>query len=166
MDFEWCPCPRSRLPSQLIHLINRDHCCLRCLSHQQRQRCQQLWQTLHTPFFRTNVPVAKSPIGVAFGILWNGGVFRVNVATLNRVALWVQQHASSSEARARRRGWSRSRQPTSQAHFGAGCAVQSEESRRVRGTVTLKKSPGKTSFAPLWLAQAWVFVFVRTTVAT
>ena len=25
MDFEWCPCPRSRLPSQLVHLINRAH---------------------------------------------------------------------------------------------------------------------------------------------
>ena len=47
MDFEWCR-PRSRLPSQLVHLINRAHLGLRCLSHQQRQRCQQLWQTLHT----------------------------------------------------------------------------------------------------------------------
>ena len=25
MVFEWCPCPRSRLPSQLVHLINRAH---------------------------------------------------------------------------------------------------------------------------------------------
>ena len=46
MDFEWCPCPRGRLPSQLVHLINRAHRGLRCLS--QPQRCQQLWQTLHT----------------------------------------------------------------------------------------------------------------------
>ena len=46
MDFE-CPCPRSRLPSQLVHLINRAHCGLRCLSHQ-RQRCQQLWENIAT----------------------------------------------------------------------------------------------------------------------
>ena len=40
-----------------------------------------------TPFFQSSVPVRKSPIGVAFGILWNGGLFRVNVATLNPVAI-------------------------------------------------------------------------------
>ena len=26
MDIEWCPCPCSRLSSQLVHLINRSHC--------------------------------------------------------------------------------------------------------------------------------------------
>ena len=49
MDFEWCPCPRSRLPSQLVHLTNRAHSGLRCLSHQQRQRCQQLWENIAYP---------------------------------------------------------------------------------------------------------------------
>ena len=39
------------------------------------------------PFFRLIVQVGRSPIGVAFGILWNGGVFRVNVAPLNPVAI-------------------------------------------------------------------------------
>ena len=31
IDFEWCPCPRSRLPSQLVHFTNRAHCGLRCV---------------------------------------------------------------------------------------------------------------------------------------
>ena len=48
MDFEWYSGPHGRFHSKLIHLINRVHCGLRCLSHQQRQRRQQLWQTLHT----------------------------------------------------------------------------------------------------------------------
>ena len=49
MDFRVaCPGPHSRLPRQLVHLINRVDWGLRCLSHQQRQRRQQLWQTLHT----------------------------------------------------------------------------------------------------------------------
>ena len=42
-----------------------------------------------TPFFRLIVPVGRSPIGVAFGILWNGGVVRVNVAALKGVAFGI-----------------------------------------------------------------------------
>ena len=38
------------------------------------------------PFFRLIVPVGRSSTGVAFGILWNGYVVRVNVATLKSVA--------------------------------------------------------------------------------
>ena len=41
-----------------------------------------------TPFFLFIVPVGKSPIGV---VLWIGGVVRVNVATLNRVAVWISR---------------------------------------------------------------------------
>ena len=44
---------------------------------------------LVTPFFRLIVVVGKSPIGVVFGILWNGRIVRVNLATLNRVADWI-----------------------------------------------------------------------------
>ena len=44
-----------------------------------------------TPFFRPIVPVERSPIGVAFGILWNGGVVRVNVATLKGVAFGISR---------------------------------------------------------------------------
>ena len=44
-----------------------------------------------TPFFLLRVPVGKRPIGVVFGILRNGGVVRVNVATLNRVAVWISR---------------------------------------------------------------------------
>ena len=47
MDCERHSGPHSRLPSKLVHIVNRVHCGLRCLS-QQRQRRQQLWQTLHT----------------------------------------------------------------------------------------------------------------------
>ena len=32
-------------------------------------------------------------VGVVVGILWNGGVVRVNVATLNRAALWISRVA-------------------------------------------------------------------------
>ena len=46
-------------------------------SHQSRRR---------TPFSRLIVPVGRRPIGVTLGIIWNGGVVRVNVATLNGVA--------------------------------------------------------------------------------
>ena len=42
-----------------------------------------------TPFFRTSVQVGKSPMGVAFGILWNGRVVRVNVANLKGVAFGI-----------------------------------------------------------------------------
>ena len=48
MDVEWCSCPHSRFPSQLVDCIYCVHGGLQCLSHQQRHRCQQLWQTLHT----------------------------------------------------------------------------------------------------------------------
>ena len=34
--------------AKLFTSLNRAHCGLRCLSHQKRQRRQQLWQTLHT----------------------------------------------------------------------------------------------------------------------
>ena len=44
-----------------------------------------------TSFFRTSVPVGKSPIGVAFGILWIGSVVRVNVATLKGVAFGISR---------------------------------------------------------------------------
>ena len=69
---------------------------------------------------------------------WNGGVVRVNVATLNRVALWISRTIT-------RRPSSRLVHPSIRpprkvrCRFGAGWAVQSEESRRVRGTVTLRK---------------------------
>ena len=46
VDFEWHFGPHSRLPSQLVHPIERVHCGLRCLSRHQRQRRRQLWQTL------------------------------------------------------------------------------------------------------------------------
>ena len=45
----------------------------------------------NTPFFRTSVSVRESPIGVAFGILWNGGVVRVHVATLKGVACGISR---------------------------------------------------------------------------
>ena len=48
---------------------------------------------LVTPFFRLIVVVGKSPIGVVFGILWNGRIVRVNVATQNRVAVWISRVA-------------------------------------------------------------------------
>ena len=44
-----------------------------------------------TPFFLFFVPMGKSPIGVVFGILWNGSVVRVNVATLNYVAFGISR---------------------------------------------------------------------------
>ena len=47
VDFEWRSGPCSRLSSQLVHLTKRVHCGLRCLLHQ-RQRRQELRQTLHT----------------------------------------------------------------------------------------------------------------------
>ena len=37
------------------------------------------------------MPVGKSPIGVAFGILWNGIVVRVKVATLKGVAFGISR---------------------------------------------------------------------------
>ena len=46
MVFVWHFGPHSRVP--FVHLIDRVHCGLRSLSHQQRQRRQQLWQTLHS----------------------------------------------------------------------------------------------------------------------
>ena len=45
----------------------------------------------NTPFFRTSVSVRESPIGVAFGILRNGGVVRVHVATLKGVACGISR---------------------------------------------------------------------------
>ena len=48
VDFEWHFGPHSNFPSQLVHFVGRVHSGLRCLSHQERQRRQQLWQTLHT----------------------------------------------------------------------------------------------------------------------
>ena len=44
-----------------------------------------------TSFFRTSVPVGKSPIGVAFGILRIGSVVRVNVAALKGVAFGISR---------------------------------------------------------------------------
>ena len=43
VDVEWRVGPHSHLPCQLVRFINRVHCGLRCVSHQQRQRRQQLW---------------------------------------------------------------------------------------------------------------------------
>ena len=60
MDLEWHSGPHSRLPGQLVHLINRIHCGLRYLSHQQRQRHQQLWQTVHTQPEQLTVQGSKS----------------------------------------------------------------------------------------------------------
>ena len=37
------------------------------------------------------MPVGKSPIGIAFGILWFGSVVRVNVATLKGVAFGISR---------------------------------------------------------------------------
>ena len=47
-----------------------------------------------TPFFRPIVLVGRSPMGVAFGISWNGGVVRVNVATLKGVAFGISEAGS------------------------------------------------------------------------
>ena len=43
---------------------------------------------LDTPFIRPIASVGRSPIGVVFGLLWNGGVLRVNVATLKARGVW------------------------------------------------------------------------------
>ena len=56
-----------------------------------RRRIARRRRQCVTPFFRPIAPVGRSPIGVAFGILWNGCVYRANVATLNRVALWISR---------------------------------------------------------------------------
>ena len=55
--------------------------------------CTDIYQIKlnRTSFFRTSVPVGKSPIGVAFGILWIGSVVRVNVATLKGVAFGISR---------------------------------------------------------------------------
>ena len=44
-----------------------------------------------TPFFRLIVSLGGSQKGVAFGILWNGCVVRVNVATLKGVAFVISR---------------------------------------------------------------------------
>ena len=67
--------------------------------------CRKAWETSHpwkqeprcfksvgssiSPFFLLIVRVGKSPIAVVFGILWNGGVVRVNVATLKGVPFGI-----------------------------------------------------------------------------
>ena len=57
----------------------------------------------------------------------------------------VQQYATSSEARARRRGWSRSRQPTCQAH---STERGKQTSPVYRSTTKNLETP---SLAPSWL---------------
>ena len=63
----------------------------------------------------------------------------MNVATQNRVALWISRTITHRPLHRR----VSSGKPTCQAHFGAGCAEQSEESRRVCGTATLQKKSWK-----------------------
>ena len=55
--------------------------------------CHQppLHLSTYTP---VNRAVGKSPIGVVFGILWNGGVVRVNVATLKGVEFGISRTIS------------------------------------------------------------------------
>ena len=45
-----------------------------------------------TPFLLCYVAFGFSPKGVVFGILWNRGVFRPNVATLKRCGVWDFTH--------------------------------------------------------------------------
>ena len=44
-----------------------------------------------TPYFLLIVQVREGPKGVVFGILWNGRIVRVNVATLKGVAFGISR---------------------------------------------------------------------------
>ena len=133
-------------------------------------------------------------------MLWNGSVCRVNVATLNRAALWISRttptwpatccasepptlatvppdvfitHLETNQdpVSEEEKSFGTTSEPSSDSDSDSNgdsdsTGESSSKSQPPPGTVTLKKVWENTSLALLWLAQAWVFVFVRKTVAT